>query len=107
MDQPEAASKIFSLSPQADIAGLVPEAASQNLTHYGDSVKNFKFLKEVKILSNFVRVNWHAQCQFTSAEGTPRKGRRLGRKRKIYIPLSALSVFCASLSLMRSIAKPA
>ena len=27
----------------------------QNLTHYGDSVKNFKFLKEVKILSNFVQ----------------------------------------------------
>ncbi len=28
---------------------------SQNLTHYGDLEKNFKFLKEVKILSNFVQ----------------------------------------------------
>jgi len=28
---------------------------SQNLTHAGDLEKNFKFLKEVKILSNFVQ----------------------------------------------------
>ena len=28
---------------------------SQNLTHDGDLEKNFKFLKEVKILSNFVQ----------------------------------------------------
>ena len=32
----------------------------QNLTHYGNLVKKFKFLKEVKFLSNFVIVNWHA-----------------------------------------------
>jgi hypothetical protein len=43
------------------------------LTHYGNFVKNFKFLKEVKILSNFVRANSHAQCEFASAEGMPRR----------------------------------
>jgi len=57
--------------------GVVPEAALQNLIPYGGLVKNFKFLKEVKILSNFVRINLHAQCKFMSAEGTPRKVRRL------------------------------
>jgi hypothetical protein len=34
-----------------------PEAALQNLTPYGNIVKKFKFLKEVKFLSNFVRAN--------------------------------------------------
>ena len=53
--------------------GVVPEAASQNLTPYGDLVKKFRFLKEAKFLSNFVRINLHAQCKFMSAEGTPRK----------------------------------
>jgi len=36
--------------------------------------------KEVKILSNFVRANLHAQCKFASAEGTPREVRRSRQK---------------------------
>ena len=53
-----------------ELAGRVAEAALKILTHYGDLEKNFKFLKEVKILSKFFRINWHAQCQFMSAEAT-------------------------------------
>ncbi len=37
-----------------------PEAALKILTPYGDLVKNFKFLKEVKILSKFFRINLDA-----------------------------------------------
>ena len=53
-----------------ELAGRGAEAALKILTHYGDLEQNFKFLKEVKILSKFFRINWHAQCQFMSAEAT-------------------------------------
>ena len=36
------------------------ELMLQNLTPYGNLEKNFRFLKEAKILSNFVIVNWPA-----------------------------------------------
>ena len=51
----------------------MPEAALQNLTPYGDLENNFRFLKEAKIMSNFVRINLDAQSKFMSAEGGPRK----------------------------------
>jgi len=49
--------------------GGPPDEALQNLTPYGDLVKKFKFLEEVKFLSNFVRANSYAQYEFASEEG--------------------------------------
>ena len=53
----------------AEFAGRVAEAALKILTHYGDIEKNFKFLKEVKILSKFFRINWHAQLPIYARGG--------------------------------------
>jgi len=58
---------------QADLAGVVAEAASKILTPYGEYRKNFKFLKEVKILSEFLPNKLVCPIQFMSAEATPRK----------------------------------
>jgi hypothetical protein len=46
--------------------GVMPEAASQNLIPYGGLVKNFKFLKEVKILSNFVSLGSYKSDGYTN-----------------------------------------
>ena len=53
--------------------GIAPEAALKILIHYGNIVNNFKFLKEVKIISEFSRINLDAKSKFMSAEGTPRQ----------------------------------
>jgi len=45
------------------------------LTPYGGIEKNFKFLKEVKILSEFFHSKLHAQCNLRQAEATPQKFR--------------------------------
>jgi hypothetical protein len=50
------------------------------LTPYGGLVKKFKFLKEVKFLSNFVHSKLHAQCNLRQAEGGHKSSRRISER---------------------------
>jgi len=43
------------------------------LTPYGGLEKDFRFLKEAKILSEFFHSKLHAQCNLRQAEATPQK----------------------------------
>ena len=47
--------KFFAASVRRDFGGLGLTMPSKILTPYGDLVKNFRFLKEAKILSEFFR----------------------------------------------------
>ena len=58
------------------------ERLLQNLTPNGGVVKKFKFLKEVKFLSNFVHSTLHAQCNLRQAEGGHQKFRHRSKRKK-------------------------
>jgi hypothetical protein len=57
--------------------GVTPEAASKKFNTLWRYSKNFKFLKEVKILSEFFLINLDAQSKFMSAEATTPQSLRL------------------------------
>jgi len=61
------------------------ERLLQNLTPNGGIEKNFRFLKEAKILSNFVHSKLHAQCNLRQAEGGHQEFRLLSEAKKSFL----------------------